>query len=103
MIIWLTILGMAVATFAIRAIPLLVMRGELASWLQRWLATVPVAVFVALIVPPLVTTGDPLVFSIGPALPAGIAGALIAWRTRNVLLTIGVGMATFWALRWMGL
>ena len=40
--------------------------------------------------------------AIGPALPAGVVGALVAWRTGNVLLTIAAGMLAFWALRWMG-
>jgi branched-subunit amino acid transport protein len=30
---------------------------------------------------------------------AGIGGALVAWRTKNVLWTIAVGMVLFWALQ----
>jgi branched-subunit amino acid transport protein len=30
---------------------------------------------------------------------AGLGGALVAWRTRNVLLTILVGMALLWILQ----
>ncbi|MEZ4582704.1 MAG: AzlD domain-containing protein [Caldilineaceae bacterium] len=30
---------------------------------------------------------------------AGVAAALIAWRTRNLLLTIVLGMAVFWLWR----
>ena len=48
MTIWLTILGMALVTYATRVTALLTLRGELAPWLQRWLGYVPVAVFVAL-------------------------------------------------------
>ena len=35
-------------------------------------------------------------------LVAGVAAALIAWRTRNLLLTIVLGMAIFlgWRLWW---
>jgi branched-subunit amino acid transport protein len=40
--------------------------------------------------------------TLGPALPAGLVGALVAWRTGNVLLTIGVGLAAFWLLRLAG-
>jgi branched-subunit amino acid transport protein len=29
---------------------------------------------------------------------AGLGGALVAWKTRNVLLTILVGMALLWIL-----
>ena len=104
MTIWLTILGMALVTYATRVIMLLALRGEVAPWLQRWLGYVPVAVFVALILPPLLLgPGEPPALAIGPALPAGVAGALAAWRTGNVLLTIAAGLAVFWLLKWAGI
>ena len=105
MAIWLTILGMALVTYATRAITMLALRGEVAPWLRRWLGYVPVAVFTALIVKPLLTRedgGTPM-FAVGPAVPAGVVGALVAWHTSNVLATIIAGMATFWALRWAGM
>jgi branched chain amino acid efflux pump len=103
-VIWLTILGMALATYATRAVALLALRGEVAPWLRRWLGYVPVAVFTALVLPPLLLApGEPPALTLGPALPAGVVGALVAWRTGNVLLTIGAGLATFWLLRWAGM
>jgi branched-subunit amino acid transport protein len=105
MTIWLTILGMALATYATRVITMLALRGEIAPWLRRWLGYVPVAVFSALIFPPLLlqTNGDTRTLAVGPALPAGVVGALAAWRSGNVLLTILTGMVTFWLLRWLGM
>ncbi|HEX9371554.1 MAG TPA: AzlD domain-containing protein [Roseiflexaceae bacterium] len=105
MTIWLTILGMALATYATRVTTMLALRGDVALWLRRWLGYVPVAVFTALILPPLLlqAQGDTKALAIGPALPAGAIGALVAWRTGNVLLTIVAGMATFWLLRWLGM
>jgi len=105
MTIWLTILGMALATYATRVTTMLVLRGEIAPWLQRWLGYVPIAVFTALILPPLIlqTRGDARLLTFGPALPAGAVGILVAWRTGNVLLTILAGLVTFWLLRWIGL
>jgi branched-subunit amino acid transport protein len=101
--IWLTILGMALVTYATRVIMLLALRGEVAPWLQRWLGYVPVAVFTTLILPPLLFSGDERpTLILGPALPAGVVGALVAWRTGNILLTIAAGLATFWLLRWAG-
>ncbi|NJM09173.1 AzlD domain-containing protein [Candidatus Gracilibacteria bacterium] len=102
MIIWLTIIGMALVTLATRTLPLLALRGELPPWLSRWLSFVPVAVFTALVVPPLLIASDPSRMVVGPQLLAGLVGALVAWRTGNVLLTIAVGMATFWLLRMFG-
>lgn len=105
MIIWLTLLGMALVTYATRVITMLALRGELAPWLRRWLGYVPVAMFTALILPPLIfqARGGAQTLAFGPALPAGLVGALMAWRSGNVLLTIVAGMATFWLLRWMGM
>ena len=103
MTIWLTILGMALVTYAARVIMLLALRGEVAPWLQRWLGYVPVAVFTALILPPLLLSQhEPPALTFGPALPAGVVGALVAWRSGNVLLTIAAGLATFWLLRLAG-
>ena len=103
MTIWLTILSMALVTYATRATTMLALRGDVAPWLRRWLSYVPVAMFTALILPPLllIERDGAKALSLGPALPAGLVGGLIAWRTGNVLLTIGAGMATFWALTWL--
>jgi branched chain amino acid efflux pump len=105
MTIWLTILGMALATYATRVITMLALRGDVAPWLRRWLGYVPVAMFTALILPPLLLSeqAGAKVLAFGPPLPAGLVGGLVAWRTGNVLLTIVAGLATFWALRWMGM
>lgn len=101
--IWLTILGMAFVTLATRALPLLLLRGEPPEWLGRWLGLVPVAVFTALAVRPLlVSAGDAPGLSAGAPLLAGLAGALAAWRSGSVVVTIAVGMAAFWGLRLLG-
>ncbi len=104
MTIWLTLLGMAVATYTTRATTMLALRGDVAPWLQRWLGYVPAAVFTALILPPLImqSRDGGRVLTLGPAVPAGLVGALVAWRSGNVLLTIIAGLITFWALRWLG-
>ncbi|NTV63325.1 MAG: AzlD domain-containing protein [Oscillochloris sp.] len=100
MTIWLTILGMALVTLLVRALPLLVMRNELPGWLGRWLGYVPVAVFTALALRPLaVSPGNSPQLMAGAPLLAGLAGGLVAWRTSNVLATIVAGMAAYWLLR----
>jgi branched-subunit amino acid transport protein len=96
---------MALATYATRAITMLALRGDVAPWLRRWLSYVPVAMFTALILPPLLLSeqSGAKALTLGPALPAGVIGGLVAWRTGNVLLTIIAGLATFWALKWLGM
>ena len=88
--IWLTLLGMAIATYATRVTTMLALRGEIAPWLRRWLSYVP-------------ERGGTRVLAFGPALPAGVVGTLVAWRGGNVVLTILAGLATFWLLRWLGM
>jgi branched-subunit amino acid transport protein len=105
MTIWLTLLGMALATYATRVITMLALRGDVAPWLRRWLGYVPVAMFTALILPPLLLSEQAGVkmLALSPALPTGLVGGLVAWCTSNVLLTIIAGLATFWALKWLGM
>jgi branched-subunit amino acid transport protein len=102
--IWLAIIGMAVVTYISRVTMLLALRGEVVPWLRRWLSYVPVAVFTALILPPLLiqSTNNSTALVMSAALPAGLVGALVSWRTGNVLLTIIAGLATFWLLRYVG-
>lgn len=104
MTIWLTILGMALVTLLVRALPLLTMRGDLPGWLGRWLGYVPAAVFTALALRPItVSAGDAPHLMAGAPLAAGLVGGLVAWRTGNTLATIVAGMAAYWALRLGGL
>ena len=67
-----------------------------------WLALrlVPPAVLSAIIFPELLRPNGALDISFGnPRLLAGIIAALVAWHTKNALLTIGVGMAALWVLQ----
>ena len=99
--IWLTYLGMAVVTYAARAIPLLVLRNDPPPWLALWLKYVPAAVFTALVVPAIVMSSGAAgrVIAFGPVIPAGFIGALVAWRTSNAIITVVCGMVSFWLIR----
>jgi branched-subunit amino acid transport protein len=67
---------------------------------QRALRFVPAAVLSAIIFPELLVWDGTLFLSpANPRLIAGILAALIAWRTKNVLFTIGVGMVVLLALQ----
>lgn len=66
---------------------------RVSSIVQQTLRFVPIAVLSALIAPALFSPGGSLEISVSNVrLIAGILAILVAWRTRNVLLTIGVGM-----------
>ena len=96
MTFWLTLAGMVAVTFGSRYAGL-ALRTELPAFWVRFLHFVPIAVFAALVTP-----------SLEGGLGEGeirVAGAgmttLVAWRTRNLGLSIAAGMVAFWALRWI--
>ena len=93
MTIWLTILGMAVVTYGARLIPLTVLDEEsLPTWARRGLTYVPIAVLSAIIAPAYLPQAHWGQFTIDARLVAGIIAIFIAYRTKNILVTIGVGM-----------
>jgi branched-subunit amino acid transport protein len=101
--LWLTIIAIGVLTYAIRLSFILVLDQQtFPPLLQRALRLVPAAVLSALILPDLLIQHDQLNFSLGnPRLVAGVVAALVAWRTRNVLLTVGLGMTLLFLLQWL--
>lgn len=91
---WLLILGLALSSFIPRAsFILLFARWPVPALLQRALRYVPAAVFSAILVPALVLSAGTVHIGLdNPRLLAGILAGVIAWRTRNTLLTIAAGM-----------
>ena len=98
--IWLTIIGMALVTYAARALPLLTMNGTPSMAAERLMRYVPPSVLAALVVPALFLSGTQL--QSGSLLWAGLLGVLVAWFTRNIALTIVAGLAAFALLRAVG-
>ncbi len=97
----LTIIGMGVITYAIRVSLFLLPEGaHLPDRLLRALRYVPAAVLSAIIAPELLMPGGAFDLSLGnERLLAGLVAILVAWRTRNVLLTVVAGMGALWALQ----
>jgi branched-subunit amino acid transport protein len=91
---WLTCTGMLAVTFGSRLSGLLVRMRLPAFWL-RFLHFVPIAVFAALVTPSLEGSRGEGGVRVAAAALAGV----IAWRTRNLAVTIAVGLAAFWLLR----
>ncbi len=101
--LWLIILGMGLVTFGIRLVPIVLLgRFEIPLLMQQALRFVPPAVLTAIIVPELLYRNNQLDVSVTNArLLAGLIAIVVAWRTKNALITIGVGMAALWVLQYL--
>lgn len=91
----LLVLGMMLVTFGARY-PVLVLVGKmpLPQPVLRALKYVPTAVLTAIIAPAVFMPHNDLFISLrNEYLVAALLAGLVAWRSRNVLLTILVGMA----------
>jgi branched-subunit amino acid transport protein len=99
--LWLTIVGAGLCTWLLRL-------SFIETWqwlsvpplLDRALRYVPAAVMAALVVPALVRMDGAV--NLTPdnlRLLAGLLAAGVAWYSRNVLLTLAVGMGALWALQ----
>ena len=99
--IWLLFVAIGLGTFLLRFIFIYLFgKIEMPDWLGRALRFVPAAALAALVFPALTHPSGHLDLSLHNfRLLAGLGGAVVAWRTRNVLLTILVGMALLWILQ----
>ena len=101
MTLWLTIIVAGIITFAIRlSFILLWGRVDVPLWLQRSLRFVPPAVLTAIVFPELFLPSGSLNLTLGNyRLIAGVLAGVVAWRTRNIVLTILVGMGVLLLLQ----
>ena len=92
---WLLVAMLAAISFTTRAsFIVLLANAKLPPGLQRSLRFVPAAVFPALVLPDMAWIDG--VLELGPSNPklvAGIIAGVFAWRTRNTLGTIAVGLS----------
>ncbi|HEY2862313.1 MAG TPA: AzlD domain-containing protein [Casimicrobiaceae bacterium] len=100
--IWALIIVVGAINFAARlSFIALFARREMPPLLARALRHVPAAMLTAIVVPAIVF-GAPGVLRIDVGnvkLLAALAAGIVAWRWRNTLLTIGVGMVSLWLLQ----
>ena len=99
--LWLAILIIGVLTYAIRlSFILLLERVEIPPALARALRLVPAAVLSAIIFPEILIRDGKFALSLSnDRLLAGMLAFLVAWRTKNALLTVIVGMASLYVLQ----
>lgn len=97
----LLIIGMMLVTFSARY-PVLVLVGriQLPERAFKALRYVPVAVLMAIIVPAAIMPNGQIDLHLNNAYLYGtLIASVIAWRTQNLLLTIGGGMVLFFMWR----
>ena len=95
------ILAMAAVTFATRFGCIALFRqAEMPDWLERWLKHIPTAILTALIVPALFLPKGQLDITLhNHYLLAGMLAAIVAYKSRNIVYTIVLGMGTMIVLR----
>lgn len=100
---WLMIAGMMLVTFTPRyGVMALLGRVDMPKPLFNALRFVPPAVLSAIILPEMVLNKTDNSLYLAPQntyLVAGIVAMLVAWRTKNLLLTIVIGMAALFIWR----
>ena len=103
MTLWLMVLVIGGITYAIRLSCIgLLGQKDMPALLLKALRFVPITVLPAIIMPELFLRNNTLALSIqNPRWMAGMLAAIVAWRTRNVLLTIAVGMIALWVLEFV--
>lgn len=102
MLIWSLIIAVGAINFASRlSFIALFARREMPPLLARALRHVPAAMLTAIVVPAIVFA-SPGVLRLDTGnvkLIAALVAGFVAWRWRNTLLTIGVGMGALWLLQ----
>lgn len=90
---WLTIVLAGIGTFSMRASFLVLAHRmvRVPPRVHRILRQIPPAALAALVLPAFLRPEGHLQF-VSAQLGAGILAGLVAWRTRNVILTLVVGM-----------
>ena len=95
MILFVTLLGMALVTYVLRSSFLLLPPGiETPALLKRALRYVPAAVLTAIWAPEVVLHGN-------EQLAAGAVALLVAWRWRLTLATIAAGLLALHLFQWL--
>lgn len=99
--IWLLFIAIGAGTFFLRFLFIFLFgKIEMPYWLGRALRFVPAAALAALVFPALTHPAGRLDISMANfRLLAGLGGAIVAWKTRNVLMTIIIGMLILWGLQ----
>lgn len=99
----LLIAGMLLVTFSTRYPVLAILsKVPLPDSIFRALKFVPPAVLAAIILPAVLLQDGKMQISYTNApLIASLVATIVAWRTKNLLLTIVIGMGALWLWQWL--
>ena len=101
--IWLTMAAIGALTFLTRlSFILLQDKWQPPELITRGLRFVPVAVLTAIFIPEMALVDGELAINLeNIRLIAGLIAIVVAYKTKNALWTIGLGMGAFWLLTWI--
>jgi branched-subunit amino acid transport protein len=97
----LVIIGMSIVTYFPRMLPLVVLsKFEMHPLFLKWLRYIPVAVLSALLVPGILLSDKKLAIGLeNKAFLASIPCFLVATKTKNLFLTVLVGISSMFLLQ----
>jgi branched-subunit amino acid transport protein len=92
------LLLMGAVTYVPRWLPLVLLsRRKVPGWLDRWLDMIGPAILSALLLPSLLTSGEPRHIDFwNPGLFAVLPTFVFAWRTKSMGGSVVVGMLSYW-------
>jgi branched-subunit amino acid transport protein len=96
--LWVIFVGMGAVTYIPRCFPLLYLSTKkLPPWFVTWLNFIPVSILSALLLPTLITEGNPRHIDLTrPELLVALPTILFALKTKSLGGTVIVGMGLFW-------
>jgi branched-subunit amino acid transport protein len=94
------VVAMGLVTYIPRWLPLFFLtKYSLAGWFKEWLALIPGAILSALLLPALVTVGEPRQLEImRPELWVAIPTLIFALGTKSLGGTVVIGMGLYWVV-----
>jgi branched-subunit amino acid transport protein len=101
---WMVFVAVGVGTFLIR-LSFIELYGKLRipTLLSQALVYVPASVLAALVLPAIVFSNGTNTLALTDArLPAAVVAVLVAWFSKNTILTLIAGMGSLWILQYLG-
>jgi branched-subunit amino acid transport protein len=104
MTIWWIIIAGMIVTYAMRlSFIVLLPADQLPAPVRQGLRFAPPAVLAAIAIPEILMPGGASTLDVtSPEALAGLAAALVAWRSESTWLTIAAGMSLLWLLQLIG-